>query len=76
MNGNIFLYFVVEFFCKLDLVINIVSEYFIIVNDFLLNDVDIFLSDNKMEIVIYKVVCVFNYYLLIELLNFYFNLVK
>lgn len=73
VDGKIFFYKVVEFFCRLDLILNVISEYFIIVNEFLLNDVNIVLRDNDNEIVIYKVVYVFNYYLLIEVLGFDFD---
>lgn len=73
VDGKIFLYKVVEFFCRLDLILNVISEYFIIVNEFLLNDVNIVLRDNNIEIVIYKFVYVFNYYLLIEVLGFDFD---
>lgn len=64
----------IEYLCDFEKILNKVDEYLSIVNEFLLYRVDVCLCDNRLDIIIYKVVYVFNYYLLIELFSFDFDL--
>lgn len=64
----------IEYLCDFEKILNKVDEYLSIVNKFLLYRVDVCFCDKRLDIIIYKVVYVFNYYLLIELFSFDFDL--
>lgn len=64
----------IEYLCDFEKILNKVDEYLSIVNEFLLYRVDVGFCDKRLDIIIYKVVYVFNYYLLIELFSFDFDL--
>lgn len=64
----------IEYLCDFEKILNKVDEYLSIVNEFLLYRVDVCFCDSRLDIIIYNVVYVFNYYLLIELFSFDFDL--